>query len=78
MGWERHGKICEPAEKEDFFIDYEAVFREWEEFKIMEKVTGDIENGHFLPHRPVAKMDSGTTKIRSVLMSPLENAESVP
>ncbi|GBN25538.1 hypothetical protein AVEN_79968-1 [Araneus ventricosus] len=58
--------MCERAQRNGLLDDYKAVFKEWEELKIIEKI--DCENGtsHFLLHRPVVKTDSITTKIRPV------------
>lgn len=69
--------MCKHIDK-SLLIDYEAVFREWEEFNIIEKVTGDIEKGHFLSHQPVVKMDSATTKTRPVFDTCPREYESVP
>lgn len=48
---------------------YEQIFAEWEAEGIIEKVSPDKVNhllGHYLPHRPVIKESSLTTKIRPV------------
>lgn len=59
-------------------IHYQTVFTELEELKIIERLTGKGEKRYFLPHRPVVKMDSATTKIKAFLMRPLERTENVP
>ncbi|GFY51004.1 integrase catalytic domain-containing protein [Trichonephila inaurata madagascariensis] len=46
--------------------DYKVVFKEWEELEIIEKIEGKGENSYFLPHRPIVKNNSFTTKIRQV------------
>lgn len=53
--------------------DYNTVFEEWLEEKIVEKVdqTNEIGGEHFLPHRPVFKENS-TTKVGQYLMVWLE------
>ena len=50
---------------------YDKIFKEYEENKIIEKVSDDKiakEPGlvHYLPHRPVVRNDKETTKIRAV------------
>ena len=50
---------------------YDKIFKEYEENKIIEKVSNDEiakEPGlvHYLPHRPVVRNDKETTKIRAV------------
>ncbi|GFY19464.1 integrase catalytic domain-containing protein [Trichonephila clavipes] len=52
----------------NFFDDYQNDFREWESMNIIERVS-DIELNnkcHYLPHRPVIKLNSQTTKVRPV------------
>ncbi|GFU19856.1 integrase catalytic domain-containing protein [Nephila pilipes] len=46
--------------------DNKAVFREWVELKIIEKIEGENETffPHVLPHRPIVKTHSITTKIK--------------
>ncbi|GFW55639.1 DUF1758 domain-containing protein [Trichonephila clavipes] len=48
--------------------DYKSVFRQWEDLNIIERVPEEELNNecHYLPHRPVIKLDSATTKIRPV------------
>lgn len=54
--------------KEKNLEDYSMVFREWLEVGIIEPVpeTDSNLNFHYLPHRPVFKPDSATTKVRPV------------
>ncbi|GFT03786.1 integrase catalytic domain-containing protein [Trichonephila clavipes] len=51
-----------------FFEDYKSVFRQRENLNIIERVPEvELNNEcHYLPHRPVIKLDSATTKIRPV------------
>ncbi|GFY14987.1 uncharacterized protein TNCV_235371 [Trichonephila clavipes] len=51
--------------------DYEEVFNEWENEDIIEKVEShqEIDEEHYLPHRPVFKENS-TTKVRPVFDGP--------
>ncbi|GFX33658.1 DUF1758 domain-containing protein [Trichonephila clavipes] len=51
-----------------FFEHYKSVFRQWENLNIIERVPEvELNNEcHYLPHRPVIKLDSATTKIRPV------------
>ncbi|XP_035222808.1 uncharacterized protein LOC118195583, partial [Stegodyphus dumicola] len=65
LTWKRHKRMCQRAQDKAFLEEYTTIFREWEKLNIIEKVTDNIETGHFLPHRPVIK-DSTTTKIRPV------------
>ncbi|GFW45139.1 integrase_H2C2 domain-containing protein [Trichonephila clavipes] len=54
-------------EKVGKLSDYEEVFNEWENEDIIEKVEShqEIDEEHYLPHRPVFKENS-TTKVRPV------------
>ncbi|GFU77220.1 uncharacterized protein TNCV_4125971 [Trichonephila clavipes] len=54
-------------EKVGKLSDYEEVFNEWEKEDIIEKVKShqEIDEEHYLPHRPVFKENS-TTKVRPV------------
>lgn len=51
-----------------FLEDYEAIFKSWEDEKIIEIVPKDEINNscHYLPHRAVVRMNSKTTKLRPV------------
>ncbi|GBM22766.1 hypothetical protein AVEN_238310-1 [Araneus ventricosus] len=66
LTWKRHKKMCERAQRNGLLDDYKAVFKEWKELKIIEKMDCENETSLFLPHRPVVKTDSITTKIRPV------------
>ena len=55
----------------EMFEDYNAIFKEYEDEKIIERVpeveiSKDIGKVHYLPHRPVVRNDKETTKIRAV------------
>ncbi|GBN52370.1 hypothetical protein AVEN_159608-1 [Araneus ventricosus] len=52
-----------------FLCEYQEVFDDWERLKIIERVPeNELKNEkcHYLPHRPVIKMQSETTRIRPV------------
>lgn len=53
---------------ENLFDTYDAVFKQWEAEGIIEAVPKDqiTKPGHYLPHRPVIKLSSSTTKVRPV------------
>ncbi|GFY24035.1 integrase_H2C2 domain-containing protein [Trichonephila clavipes] len=61
------GINSETYEKVGKSSDYEEVFNEWENEDIIEKVEShqEIDEEHYLPHRPVFKENS-TTKVRPV------------
>lgn len=54
--------------KNDHLLNqYQQIFREWELEGIIEQIEGEeVTGGHYLPHRPVVKKESVTTKIRPV------------
>ncbi|GBL97007.1 hypothetical protein AVEN_254064-1 [Araneus ventricosus] len=54
--------------KENIFEAYDDVLRQWQRDGIIETIPEDeISNpGHYLPHRPVVKPSSATTKVRPV------------
>jgi hypothetical protein len=54
--------------KNCLFTDYDAVFRDWLDQDIIEVVpSNELDNEcHYLPHRPVVKESSATTRIRPV------------
>lgn len=64
----RLSALLKKLEKENMYEDYNDVFKQWQEEKIVEKVPEDeIENvGHYLPHKPVIKEGNSTTRIRPV------------
>lgn len=55
-------------EKKGLFDRYGEIFQEWEREGIIERVPeSEMENpSHYLPHRPVVKPDSLSTKVRPV------------
>ncbi|GFV05383.1 DUF1758 domain-containing protein [Trichonephila clavipes] len=64
----RHLRMMNKLRNSKFFDDYKSVFRQWEDLNIIERVPEvELNNEcHYLPHRPVVKLDSATTKIRPV------------
>ncbi|GFU94432.1 uncharacterized protein TNCV_2644201 [Trichonephila clavipes] len=64
----RHLQMMNKLRNGKFFEDYKSVFRQWENLNIIERVPEvELNNEcHYLPHRPVIKLDSATTKIRPV------------
>ncbi|GBM66145.1 hypothetical protein AVEN_68275-1 [Araneus ventricosus] len=64
----RQEKAMSRASNRDYLDEYQKIFNEWENLKIIERVP-DLEinkNSHYLPHRPVIKNSSETTKVRPV------------
>ncbi|GFV63073.1 integrase catalytic domain-containing protein [Trichonephila clavipes] len=68
LTWKRHLRMMNKLRNGKFFEDYKSVFRQWEYLNIFERVPEvELNNEcHYLPHRPVIKLDSATTKIRPV------------
>ncbi|GFU80907.1 DUF1758 domain-containing protein [Trichonephila clavipes] len=68
LTWKRHLRMMNKLRNGKFFEDYKSVFRHWEDLNIIERVPEvELNNEcHYLPHRPVIKLDSATTKIRPV------------
>ncbi|GFV77763.1 uncharacterized protein TNCV_1575111 [Trichonephila clavipes] len=64
LAWKRYEKMCERAQRNGILDDYKVVFKEWEKLEIIEKIEEKGDNSYFLPHRPIVKDDSITTKIR--------------
>ncbi|GBO00253.1 hypothetical protein AVEN_145245-1 [Araneus ventricosus] len=60
--------------KENIFEAYDDVLRQWQRDGIIETIPEDeISNsGHYLPHRPVIKPSSATTKVRPVFDASLK------
>ncbi|GFV56125.1 uncharacterized protein TNCV_1489021 [Trichonephila clavipes] len=58
--------MFEREQRNGILDDYKVVFKEWEELEVIEKIEEKGENSYFLPHRPILKNDSITTKIRPV------------
>jgi hypothetical protein len=51
---------------QNLYERYDEVFKEWRADSILEAVAVVPEEGQYLPHRPVVKEASSTTKIRPV------------
>ncbi|GBM82204.1 hypothetical protein AVEN_179514-1 [Araneus ventricosus] len=69
LSWERHDKMVKRVKARGFLCEYQEVFDDWERVKIIERdPENELKNEkcHYLPHRPVIKMQSETTKIRPV------------
>ncbi|GFX39019.1 DUF1758 domain-containing protein [Trichonephila clavipes] len=68
LTWKRHLRMMNKLRNCKFFEDYKSVFRQWEDLNIIGRVPEvELNNEcHYLPHRPVIKLDSATTKIRPV------------
>ncbi|GFU40734.1 uncharacterized protein TNCV_3230931 [Trichonephila clavipes] len=68
LTWKRHLRMMNKLRNCKFFDDYKSVFRQWEDLTIIERLPEvELNNEcHYLPHRPVIKLDSATTKIRPV------------
>ncbi|GFX50307.1 uncharacterized protein TNCV_338421 [Trichonephila clavipes] len=68
LTWKRHLRMMNKLRNGKFFEDYKSVFRQWEDLNIIERVPEvELNNEcHYLPHRPVIKLGSATTKIRPV------------
>ena len=68
LTWKRHERVIHKLKCGKFLDDYENVFREWEKMNIIERVPENEVNNecYYLPHRPVIKLNSETTKIRPV------------
>ena len=57
--------------KESLFDDYNNIFKDYLENKIIEKgpedeIAKESDSVHYFPHRPVVRQDKETTKIRAV------------
>ncbi|GFW73113.1 DUF1758 domain-containing protein [Trichonephila clavipes] len=68
LTWKRHLRMMNKLRNGKFFEDYKSVFRQWEDLNIIKRVAEvELNNEcHYLPHKPVVKLDSATTKIRPV------------
>jgi len=64
----RTQKTVDKLQRQGRLSEYSAVFSAWEESGFIEKVpVYDLERwGHYLPHRPVYKEESVSTRIRPV------------
>lgn len=68
MAIKRHQSMMSKLKKDGLFHEYQAIFDDWEKKQIIEKVPSHqlTRLGCYLPHRPVIKNESSTTKIRPV------------
>ncbi|GBM67020.1 hypothetical protein AVEN_152529-1 [Araneus ventricosus] len=67
LSWKRHKKMVKRMKARGFLCEYQDVFDDWERLKIIERAPeNELKNEkcHYLPHRPVIKMQSETTRIR--------------
>ncbi|XP_021964265.1 uncharacterized protein LOC110859612 [Folsomia candida] len=63
----RLNRATEKLIKEDKYQAYDKIFEEWENEGIIEQVQeDDSKDSHYLPHRPVFKLESLTTPVRPV------------
>lgn len=63
--------------KMDMFTDYNTIFQEWESDGIIEVAPPTAEAVHYLPHHPVLKQQSRTTKIRPVFDASVKSVGGV-
>lgn len=64
-------------EKEGLLAKYDAVFKQWEQEGVIEEVEAvddKEEFRHYLPHRPVIKMERASSKIRPVFDASVKKA----
>lgn len=69
LAQKRLSSVVRKLKNDGLFSQYQDIFNEWLAEGIIEVVPRsvlDLESGHFLPHRPVIKESSVTTKIRPV------------
>ncbi|XP_059052926.1 uncharacterized protein LOC131847378 [Achroia grisella] len=69
LAYRRLQSVTKKLQSSDIYESYDKVFDEWLNLGIIEKVTNPDEHkgsSHYLPHRPVIKEESLTTKIRPV------------
>ncbi|GFT72447.1 DUF5641 domain-containing protein [Trichonephila clavipes] len=64
LTWKRHLRMMTKLRNGKVFEDYKSVFRQWEDLNIIKRVPEvELSNEcHYLPHRPVVKLDSATTQ----------------
>ncbi|GBN50275.1 hypothetical protein AVEN_255565-1 [Araneus ventricosus] len=81
LSWERHEKMVKRMKARGILCEYQEVFDNWERLKIIERVPeNELKNEkcHYLPHRPVIKMQSETTRIRPVFDALPARRENLP
>ncbi|XP_059047592.1 uncharacterized protein LOC131843017 [Achroia grisella] len=69
LAYRRLQSVTKKLQSSDIYESYDKVFDEWLNLGIIEKVTNPDEHkgsSHYLPHRPIIKEESLTTKIRPV------------
>ncbi|XP_050517597.1 uncharacterized protein LOC126892168 [Diabrotica virgifera virgifera] len=67
MAKKRLDTTLKKINKDGYLEAYGQIFKEWLDENIIEEVFEDQPNrGHYLPHRPVIKPNSASTKIRPV------------
>ncbi|KAF2891340.1 hypothetical protein ILUMI_14833, partial [Ignelater luminosus] len=62
----RLSKLAQRLKRSDQFKVYHNIFMEWEHENLIEKVRDGVSGGHYLPHRPVFKIENKTTPVRPV------------
>ncbi|OXA42316.1 hypothetical protein Fcan01_22920 [Folsomia candida] len=56
---------------------YDKVFQDWEKEGLIEEVVGGVDRPcHYLPHRPVYKLESNTTPVRPVYDASCKNGRN--
>lgn len=68
MAWKRHQSMMQRLNRNGLLQEYQNIFDDWEEKRIIERIPSHqlSESGCYLPHRPVVKTGSSTTKIRPI------------
>ncbi|OXA64746.1 Pro-Pol polyprotein [Folsomia candida] len=65
------------AEKRGNYELYDKVFQDWEKEGLIEEVVGGVDRPcHYLPHRPVYKLESKTTPVRPVYDASCKNGRN--
>ncbi|GFW47385.1 uncharacterized protein TNCV_4536761 [Trichonephila clavipes] len=82
LTWARHEKVIKRAESNGFLREYQKVFEDWENLRIIEIVPEEEVKAvkcHYLAPRPVIKLQSETTKYRPCFDGPAcENGLDYP
>lgn len=76
----RLDNLMQKLHNDGFYKEYDNVLKEWFEEGIIEEVLSEeyINNGHYLPHRHVVKLNSNTTKLRPVFDASAKTNTSEP
>ena len=69
--------ITKRVNKLNLFKHYNEIFQVWEQSKIIEEVPLKEEEGHFLSHHPVIRMDKISSKIRPVFHASLKGVNNI-